>query len=110
MPALAMLLDSLLEGLVTLDKNLDVSPIRVQITRILSSKASIDPGNSYQNYHTAFKALQDESGHLSEVKRHVTVILAVLEHSGFQNNSDNVQLKSLLSPLGRVDYELISLP
>lgn len=109
LPALTTLLDSLIKGLVTLDKNLDISPIRAQITKILASDGSNRPENPYQDYHAAVQALKDESGRLTKIKKHVAMVLEVLERSDFQKSSDNGQLTSLLSSLGKVASEMIML-
>jgi cytochrome b involved in lipid metabolism len=107
-PALAMLLDALLDIIAKLDMKLDLSTIRAQMVSLVAPETKQGTATRFSNYEMAVDTLQKDLSRLTDVKELVAMVLGTFEDPGF-TYSERSQLESIVDTLSRVASQLVVL-
>ncbi|CRL25828.1 Indoleamine 2,3-dioxygenase [Penicillium camemberti] len=107
-PALAMLLDVLLESIAMLDMKLDLNTTHVQMVGLLSPGTGPGTATRFLDYGMVLDTLRKDLGRLTEVKELVAIILGAFEEGGF-TCSEQSRLESIAGTLNRIASHLVVL-
>ncbi|KAJ5412971.1 hypothetical protein N7465_005276 [Penicillium sp. CMV-2018d] len=107
-PALATLLDALLESIAVLDMKLDLSTTRARMVGLLSPGTVLGTATRFSDYGMALDTLRRDLNRLTEVKDLVAIILGTFENAGF-TFSEQSRLESIVGTLNRVVSHLVVL-
>jgi hypothetical protein len=107
-PALAMLLDVLLESIAKLDMKLDLSATRARIVGLLSPGTGSGTASRFLDYGMALGTVQKDLSRLIEVKELVAIILGTFEDVGF-TFSEQSWVEPIVDTLNRVASHLVVL-
>lgn len=107
-PALATLLDALLDRIADSDMVLDLSDAHAKIHGLVSSEREFIAASKFSNYSIVMKMLRADLGRLTEVKELVATLLETLEDTSFAS-SERSRLTSIVGILGQVASQLMVL-
>ncbi|KAI9650218.1 hypothetical protein NHQ30_000231 [Ciborinia camelliae] len=107
-PALAMLLDALLDDIAKLDIKIDLSTIRAQTVGFVPSETKVGTAIRFLNYEMAVDTLQKDLSRLTEVKNLVAMVLGTFEDPGF-TYSEQSQFESIVNNLSSIASRLVLL-
>jgi cytochrome b involved in lipid metabolism len=107
-PALAMLLDALLDDIAKLDTELDLSTIRTQMVGLVPPKTKAGTATRFSNYEMAIDTLQKDLSCLNEVKMLVAEVLGTFEDPDFEYFKQS-QFESVINNLNNIVNRLVLL-
>ncbi|PYI05123.1 hypothetical protein BO78DRAFT_270050, partial [Aspergillus sclerotiicarbonarius CBS 121057] len=97
-PAMAMLLDALLERMGEFDGMVDVRAARAEMAGLVAPERTLGTATRYENYGMAVDTVQTDLGRLTEVKECVAMVLETVEDQGF-TCSDHSRVQAMMDTL-----------
>ncbi|KAF7911778.1 uncharacterized protein EAE98_011893 [Botrytis deweyae] len=107
-PALAMLLDNLLDDIAKLIIDLDLSPIRAQTIDLISRVGKVGTKAWLSSYNVAVDMLVSDLSQLTQIKKLVATTLEIFEDDDFMR-SKRSQFELIIKDLNSVANLLINL-
>ncbi|TEY49957.1 hypothetical protein BOTCAL_0280g00010 [Botryotinia calthae] len=105
-PALAMLLDALLNAIAKLNMEVDLSIIRAQTIGLVSPERKIGTAARFSSYEMAVDLLLKESDRLTDIKKLVAIVLETFEDADFRSKSIDIASGRVMvvseSPMGKL--------
>jgi cytochrome b involved in lipid metabolism len=107
-PALAMLVNALLDSITRLNTKIDMSTIRAQLVGLVEPETRLGTTTRFSDYAMAVNTLQKDLSRLTKVKELVVLLLETLEGNCY-TNCEQSQLEFIVNTLSRAVSELVML-